>query len=350
MMLFSFVLACREQVPEPAGDSNLPPDTSAPTVDSRPVPDTGTDDSPSANTDSATGAESTPDSVPDLESPPDDSVGSDSGDDSGDTAPPPEPEWAAVAAAIAHTCGLRLDGTVACWGNNDYGQTDAPPDSFIAIAAQNWASCGIKAGGEVVCWGGSETFASPPVGPWVAISCWEYCAVLSATGEVAWWGYGSEDLGAPPAGPFIAMASGSQSTCMLRGTGELFCRNQDGTDEQPLSGTYEQLSIASSLGAAVDNTGMVSVWGESSHGVDFVPRSPFAQISIGQWFGCGVLTTGAADCWGTSWYYWGSETTVPPSGVNFTQIAVGEQHACGVTTGGQIECWGYDNYGQSTPP
>src|SRR5581483_2052022 len=42
-----------------------------------------------------------------------------------------------IAAGWAHSIGLRADGTVAAWGNNDFGQTNVPCDltNVIAIAA-----------------------------------------------------------------------------------------------------------------------------------------------------------------------------------------------------------------------
>ena len=31
---------------------------------------------------------------------------------------PPDGEFAHVAVGVVHACAIRLDGTVACWGNN----------------------------------------------------------------------------------------------------------------------------------------------------------------------------------------------------------------------------------------
>ena len=36
-------------------------------------------------------------------------------------------EFAAVEAGLHHTCGLDLDGSVFCWGVNDYGQAGPAP-------------------------------------------------------------------------------------------------------------------------------------------------------------------------------------------------------------------------------
>ena len=47
------------------------------------------------------------------------------------TAPPGT--FSQVSGGVYHTCGLRTDGTVACWGLNDYGQTDAPAGTFSQV-------------------------------------------------------------------------------------------------------------------------------------------------------------------------------------------------------------------------
>lgn len=33
---------------------------------------------------------------------------------------------AAVSAGNSHSCGIKADGSVACWGDNGYGQTNTP--------------------------------------------------------------------------------------------------------------------------------------------------------------------------------------------------------------------------------
>jgi alpha-tubulin suppressor-like RCC1 family protein len=95
--------------------------------------------------------------------------------------PAPEPNAAlgnavaSVAAASLHTCALKTDGTVWCWGDNFYGQlgdgtTDgqpcgvssrckpAPVQAAIgadnaAIAAGSSHTCALKTNGTLWCWG-----------------------------------------------------------------------------------------------------------------------------------------------------------------------------------------------------
>jgi alpha-tubulin suppressor-like RCC1 family protein len=60
----------------------------------------------------------------------------------------------AIAAGDFHTCALDAEGWVVCWGDNTFGQSDAPHERFVAIDADaNW-SLGVSAEDELAwCWG-----------------------------------------------------------------------------------------------------------------------------------------------------------------------------------------------------
>ena len=57
----------------------------------------------------------------------------------------------------SHSCILRTDGSIHCWGSNLFGEATVP----ITIPNTNWvqvsagwqATCGLKADGVLYCWG-----------------------------------------------------------------------------------------------------------------------------------------------------------------------------------------------------
>ena len=132
-------------------------------------------------------------------------------------ATPPDGEFASVIVGLAHSCGLRTDGTVACWGEDRDGQTKPPAGKFISISsgiesyrdsdtsANDEYTCGVRTDGSVICWGADRGRATPPGGEFTAISVGgsrsdgaQFCGVRT-DGSVACWG-NNEDGKATPSG------------------------------------------------------------------------------------------------------------------------------------------------------
>jgi hypothetical protein len=74
-----------------------------------------------------------------------------------------------IAAGAIDTCAIRVDGTVWCWGHNGYGElgnglgptnsaSNEPvlallPPVAVGLAAGNYHSCAIRIDGSLWCWG-----------------------------------------------------------------------------------------------------------------------------------------------------------------------------------------------------
>ena len=63
-----------------------------------------------------------------------------------------------IAVGDDHACGLRLDGTVACWYHDGHEHMGAPEGEFSEIYAGAGTSCAVDSQGDVTCWG--RTYAS----------------------------------------------------------------------------------------------------------------------------------------------------------------------------------------------
>ena len=59
----------------------------------------------------------------------------------------------AITSGSAHSCGLRDDGQVVCWGRNNHQQSRPPGGRFAAVTAGYLHSCGLRDDSQAVCWG-----------------------------------------------------------------------------------------------------------------------------------------------------------------------------------------------------
>ncbi|ABQ25318.1 LamG-like jellyroll fold domain-containing protein [Geotalea uraniireducens] len=67
-----------------------------------------------------------------------------------------------------HSCGVKPDGSVACWGDNSKGQAPAVvAGPFTLVSAGESHTCGVKTDGTVACWGLNSSGQAPvaAIGP-----------------------------------------------------------------------------------------------------------------------------------------------------------------------------------------
>ncbi|MDF2696387.1 MAG: putative family exoprotein [Labilithrix sp.] len=136
-----------------------------------------------------------------------------------------------------HTCGVRPNGTVACWGSSGYGQTTAPAGTFTSVSAGTNHTCGVKTDGTVACWGSN--------------------------------GYGEATA---PAGTFTSVSAGSAHTCGVKTDGTVACWGSNGYGEATAPvGTFTSVSAGGVHTCGVKTDGMVACWGDGNLGQKTVP-------------------------------------------------------------------------------
>lgn len=280
---------------------------------------------------------------------------------------------AAISAGDHHTCVLMSSGGVKCWGHNYYGQLGdgtgadrvTPADVYdlnsevIAISTGNHHTCALKGNGSVKCWG--ENW-SGQLGDATTETKSVPTDVVGLNSGVA------------------ALDAGNSRTCALMTTGGVKCWGStllgNGTSENKLIPTdIPELAsgvAAISAGAfhtcALMATGRVRCWGENYYGqlgdgtthYQSAPTdvagltSSVVAISSGKLHTCALTTTGGVKCWGnnkTGQLGDGtSEIKRTPSEViglanGVTDMSAGGDHTCAVIAGKAL-CWGYNVYGQ----
>ncbi len=250
-----------------------------------------------------------------------------------------------LAAGDYHTCGLKADGSVDCWGNNTNGQATPQSGPFTQISAGAFHTCGLKPDGSVACWGdsifgGTESQA----GPFTQITAgWNHSCGLKPDGGVDCWGWNDHGQSEDQAGPFTQISTSENHNCGLKADGSVACWGDNtagGAESQ--AGPFTQITAGWHYSCGLKLDGSVACWGDNSSGQAEDQSGPFTQISAGYAFSCGLKPDGSVVCWGNN----GAGQLDTPSGP-FVQISVGGGHGCGLRIDGSVDCWGYNEFGQA---
>ena len=110
------------------------------------------------------------------------------GDNTSGKASPPSGTFFSASAGRLHSCGVRSDSTVACWGDNDSGESTPPSGTFSSVSAGGAHSCGVRSNGTVACWGSGGFFTPRPVpSPRSARAAPTLAACGPTAPRRAWW-------------------------------------------------------------------------------------------------------------------------------------------------------------------
>lgn len=279
-----------------------------------------------------------------------------------------------------HSCGLRTDGVVMCWGFNGEGTWDdygalgnnmAQKNSAVPVtvsgghlwkdidAGDNY-TCGIRTDDVAMCWGHNT---SGQVGDGSLLERW---VPVTVSGGHTW----------------SQISAGDSHTCGVRTDGAAMCwggnfsgalgngSTTDSSTPVAVSGGYSWKMVSAgrfhSCGIRTDNVAMC--WGSGGHGrlgnggtsdssipVTVSGNYTWSWISAGSGISCGVRTDGVAMCWGYDWdWYDQLVPVVMPGGGVWTMYEAANtsnEWSCGIKIDGSGWCGGYNyeaNFGDGT--
>ena len=308
-----------------------------------------------------------------------------------------------IAAGTDHTCALRADGSVWCWGVNTFGQLgtasgvqmepfpgkmDLPAIRFTRIEAFSGRTCALSEEGELHCTvqGNNQ---SPPVHQDLGqvvhdFSVGSQICVLSddngnTPGCFTSSSAGSPSLSSVGAAGAKRVASGGGHVCVIRSNDHVQCHGSndfgqagDASLNAVSAPGFEITSFeAAGLGAgaqhtcALDKAGALRCWGSNmdrqSGGFSSVQPDPVVIATNVARYIAGprhnaLLPSGAAELWA-----WGDNATfqVAETGTDrqtpaeyrsiagtILDVANGGGHTCVLLETGVITCWGTGTSGQ----
>lgn len=254
-----------------------------------------------------------------------------------------EPRNQHIASGDDHTCVIRADTGVECWGFFD-GKLDVPKETgFAAVAAGFGQSCVLDLAGTATCW---AMDAEVPSDAFSALAVGSYgCGVRKSDGGLVCWGGDSvnpQPPGLPSSGGFASVGVGVMHACALESSSQaIICWSQadQGSLAQAPAGAFVQLSVASAYSCGLTPEGHVSCWGDDVSGRLSPPLGSYQNVSAGPLAACGILSSGEVTCWGDP-VLADAEAPAGP----FVEIATGDEHVCGIREGGEVVCWGDSLY------
>jgi hypothetical protein len=149
---------------------------------------------------------------------------------------PPSTPFTRIAAGHFHACGVQLDATLLCWGEETLERLSAPGGQYLSAAAGIAHTCAIAMSGEVFCWGGPPGTGreEPPPGGFVDLSVAdEYSCGIMSDGSISCWGVAPEGA---PSGQFRQIAAANGYACAVASDGALTCWGELGPMTTPPEG------------------------------------------------------------------------------------------------------------------
>lgn len=271
-----------------------------------------------------------------------------------------------------HTCGLRPNGAVLCWGGNDHRQASPPPNIRLASLSTSYNhNCGLQENGIAVCWGaaglGDQTYtitSTRPLATTAGTSTGElrsinqsfaFAVPANLTGDGSGGltftfsvrpVYNNNELGAHTFTLDVADldADSSEETWAVNtgtlGSHDFAVQYLEASrtisitlNSEPPSLNRMYWSFSASYPESESRTSNLT------EEILSPPRAVFTTISAGFDHNCALLPDGSPECWGDN----SEGQSFPPSGLTLKAISAGFRFSCGLRTDGSPVCWGDTN-------
>lgn len=283
-----------------------------------------------------------------------------------------------IAVGAFHSCAIKKDTGLWCWGTNGQGQlgngaigTNASSparilmqEGFSGLSGGYGHTCAIQNPGRLWCWGQNDT-AQTGTG-----AC---CSDIDTPAEIV------------SAIPWTSVTTGKYHSCGIKLDGTGWCWGSDSTGQLGNAGTtgvqnnpsavsgghqWRMLSAGTEHTCGLKTDKTIWCWGRDNNGqlgngsvitsnqtspYQIDDPGPWAWVSAGGAHTCGVKYDGSGWCWGSDTNgRLGNGTAItatqdspsPVVGGQWAIINAGPTTSCGIKTDGSGWCWGSDTNGK----
>jgi alpha-tubulin suppressor-like RCC1 family protein len=289
-------------------------------------------------------------------------------------------DWAQIDAGSFHTCAIKTDGTLWCWGSDNDGrlgngattgnqvspvQEVTAANDWAQVSGGGWHTCAVKTDGTLYCWGDDDNGQlgngattgdqDTPVQEVTAANDWaqvsagvssRHTCAIKTNGTLWCWGDDTDGRlgnGAPTgdqispvqestlATDWAVVGAGRDFSCAIKTDGTLWCWGEDADEE---------------LGNGATSGDQVSPTQEGTLSTNW------SKLATDYSHSCAIKTDGTLWCWGgDGWEALGdgigaSFTNVPTQehtyATDWAEVALATNASCGIKTNGSLWCWGTD--------
>nr|MBP9706659.1 hypothetical protein [Oligoflexales bacterium] len=299
-----------------------------------------------------------------------------------------------ISAGLDHFCALSSDAKIWCWGDNskNQGGKDVGTEAdvfqpklgddqtnllFKKVASGGLTSCGIAHNGSLYCFGSDDFGQRGDAG--IADAASESPVAVDVSSLAT-------------SSAFVQMASGRSHLCALSGAGHVYCwgsddsgqigngSSQDGDQDTPMmveanmsnagaAVRFRSIAAAGDYSCALATNNKAYCWGDNTYGqlgnglsgsgqkaeypVAVGGNLEFRSLAPGLYHVCGLRADeGSIYCWGkgdTGAIGDGNDTlrtapTLVSGGYTYIDLAAGNGFSCGVRDNLDAYCWGSDYY------
>ena len=313
---------------------------------------------------------------------------------------------APVGTGWGHSCWVKTDGTLWCWGHNFSQQLGdgtttnrsspvqaGKPHTWVSVSGGAAQTCGLRSDGTIVCWGASTGTVGPPKA-WASVVVGEWFHTCGLMTDASLWCWGNNSTGQLGDGTttsrtwparvglknWASVAAGFAFTCGVRSDQTVWCwgyndRGQlgDGTTTNRISPvqvgalkTWTEVSARGYHACGLRANGTLWCWGHNYNGqlgdgtntnrsspVQVGKLKTWVRVTAGYNHTCGLQTDGTLWCWGSNTgghLGVGTKTNrSSPAQVGklktWLSVTPGHGYTCGVQGDGTLWCWGYNYFG-----